>query len=94
MNTENEMKWNLVVTVITDLHVDVDVIGGSSRGRGTDRASDLRLLSAYNSVKKKEGKTRVHQQADLVEMFPKCIDLRQNSSIQPSYDPSKSGLCF
>ena len=34
------------------------------------------LLSAYNSVKKKEGKTRVHQQADLVETFPKCINFK------------------
>ena len=54
--------------------------------RAADLSTQPEFLSAYNSVKKKQRKTRVHQETDLVEICPKIIDLRQNSSIQPSYD--------
>ena len=33
-----------------------------------------------------KAETEPRSHVDLVEMFPKGIDLRQNSSIQPSYD--------
>ena len=41
------MRSNLVVTIITDLHVDVDITGGGFRSRGTGnsrgRGADLGL---------------------------------------------------
>ena len=38
------MGWNLVVTIVTDLHVDVDIIGGGIRSRGTGKFTVARFL--------------------------------------------------
>ena len=71
------MKWNLVVTVITDLHVDVDVTGGGSIGRGAGLASDLGRRAVGALLGEAHAVTTVGVVPVTLEPSRRCPELRK-----------------